>query len=279
MGDGANSGGFLRALTREPLTHFFVAGLLVFLISAWRGESIDPASRTITIDAAQVARLGAEWEKNWRRPPSPREIDALISDNIKAEIYYREALRLGLDEDDAVIRRRLRTKMEYLAGAQVESMRPTDATLLAWLEKYPGRFVPDAEYSFDQIYLGADGNRAGAATLKKLSDGADWTQQGAPISLPKSLDFAARNEVEKQFGPEFTNSMANAAIGRWSGPLMSGFGSHLVRLRKVALPSKPKLADVRQSVENDWRAATYKAREAKAYETLLRGYTIRIAKP
>jgi peptidyl-prolyl cis-trans isomerase C len=279
MGDGANSGGFLRALTREPLTHFFVAGLLVFLISAWRGESIDPASRTITIDAAQVARLGAEWEQNWGRAPSPREIDALIRENIKAEIYYREALRLGLDEDDAVIRRRLRSKMEYLAAAQVESMRPTDAMLQVWLAKYPDRFVPDAEYSFDQIYLGTGGNRDVVSILKKLSAGADWTKQGEAISLPKSLANAPRSEVEKQFGPEFANAMAGAAKGRWSGPLMSGFGLHLVRLRNVVLPSKPKLAEVQQAVENDWRAATYKAREAKAYETLLRGYTIRIAKP
>lgn len=279
MGEGAKFRDLLNALLREPLAHFMVAGLLVFLISAWRGETGDPANRTITINAEQVARLGAEWEQNWRRAPTPGEIDGLIRDNIKDEIYYREAQRMGLDEDDAVIRRRLRSKMEYLAGAQVESTTVTDATLEAWLQKYPARFAPEAAFSFDQIYLGDDAGANSGAILKRLTEGEDWAQQGNAISLPKSLENAERADVLRLFGPEFTDSLADLAAGRWSGPVASGFGSHLVRLRAIDTPPKPQLARVRQAVENDWRAATYEARKAAAYQALLDGYTIRIDKP
>jgi peptidyl-prolyl cis-trans isomerase C len=104
----------------------------------------------------------------WRRPPQPQEIDALIRDYIKEEIYYREAKRLGLDEDDTVIRRRLRSKMEYLASAQVESAQADDTTLQAWLNKYPARFARDATYSFDQIYLGENGRDEAADILRAL---------------------------------------------------------------------------------------------------------------
>lgn len=279
MGGTKDIEGIVRRVLREPLVHFLVAGFLVFLLFSWRGEAVDPASRTITITEAQVARLSASWQQTWRRPPSQREIDALIRDYIKEEVYYREARRLGLDEDDSVIRRRLRSKMEYLAGAQVESAQPGDATLRAWLDRYPGRFAASATYSFDQIYLGADTSGDAAAILRDMSSGADWAVQGEQISLPKSLDNTARGEVERQFGTAFAGSLAVLSPGTWTGPVTSGFGSHLVRVRMVGMPSKPELDDVRQAVENDWRAATYKMREAKAYQALLSGYTIRITQP
>ena len=268
-----------RALLREPLVHFVVAGFCIFLVSMWRGEAADPASRTITITESQISRLSASWQQTWRRPPGQGDIDAMIRDYIKEEIYYREAKRIGLDEDDSVVRRRLRSKMEYLAGAEVENALPDDATLNRWLQKHHSRFVPDAAYSFDQIYLGPDDAGQAALILKNLSAGKAWKGQSEPISLPESLTYAQRIEVTRLFGEQFAESLSVLPPGPWTGPVASGFGWHLVRVRDVRRPSKPQLADVRQAVENDWRAATYKDREAKAYQVLLDGYTIRIAKP
>ena len=269
-----------RLLLREPLVHFLIAGFFIFLLSAWRGEAADPESRRITITEAQVARLSANWEMTWRRPPQPREIDALIRDYIKEEVYYREAKRLGLDEDDTVIRRRLRSKMEYLASAQVENAQADDTTLQAWLDKYPARFARDVTYSFDQIYLGDKRRDQAAAILAALeADSADWAAQSESISLPKSLESSPRGAVERQFGPAFVSSIAKLPSDMWSGPVESGFGMHLVRVRNQQIPQKVKLADVRQAVENDWRSATLKQREAKAYQALLDGYTIQILKP
>lgn len=268
----------LKPLLREPLVHFLLAGLAIFLFSAWRGEEVDPASRTITIDAEQVSRLVASWQQTWQRPPTQAEIDGLIRDHIKGEIYYREAKRLGLDEDDTVIRRRLRAKMEYLAAAQVENAMPDDATLQQWLDRNPGRYAARATYSFDQIYLGQS---AGAAERVQaaLAAGSDWSKLGGVISLPRSLENAPQGEIARDFGEGFVSAFAGLKAGQWSGPVRSGFGLHLVRIRAVKAAEKPKLADVRQAVENDWRAATTRAREAAAYQALLDGYTIRIAQP
>lgn len=258
------------------MVHFLLAGLAVFLFSAWRGEDVDPESRTITVTEAQVERLAAGWYQTWRRPPGPAEIDGLIRDFIREEIYYREARRLGLDQDDAVIRRRLRTKMEYLADAQVESARPDERTLQAWLDRHPARFAPDATISFDQIYLGQVGSDTAAKVLSTLLAGADWQRQGRAISLAKSFENVASGDIERQFGAGFAKQVAAVSLGGWRGPLESGFGLHLVRVRQRQTPSKAKLADVRQAVENDWRAATFKQRRAKAYQALLDGYDIRI---
>lgn len=265
---------------KEPFVHFLIAGLALFAFFAIRGEDIDPQSRVITIDEEQVSRLAASWQQTWQRPPTPAEIDTLIRDLIKEEIYYREALRLGLDSDDTVIRRRLRAKMEYLATAEAENAPVDDATLQAWLDKNPARYAAGTRYSFDQIYLGnGDPDQAAARARDALAQGNRWTAAGEPISLPASIDGQTLAAVSRDFGEAFAGNLGRLTEGTWSGPVASGFGSHLVRLRRVDRGVPAKLADVRQQVENDWRAATQKAREAKAYQALLDGYTIKIAKP
>lgn len=273
----------LRAGLQEPLVHFLLAGLALFLFFSWRGDAVDPASRTITITQAQVERLAAGWAQTWRRPPTPAEIDALIRDHVKEEVYYREGMRLGLHQDDTIIRRRIRSKMEFLASSALENEAPDDATLQVMLDKNPQAYAADARYSFDQIYLAAQDEAVararGEQILAALNAGTDWQKLGDSISLPRSADNVDRGRIASDFGDGFAASLAGLKPGQWSGPVASGFGLHLVRIRTVQASSKPKLADVRQKLENDWRAQTAKDREAKAYQALLDGYTVRIAKP
>lgn len=268
----------LRSLLREPLVHFLIAGFLVFLLSLWRGGGVDAESRTIHITEEKVARLSASWEQIWRRPPTPAEIDGLIRDYIKEEVYYREAKRLGLDEDDTVIRRRLRAKMEFLAKAQVENAQADDQTLQRWLDQHPERFATDMTYDFDQIYLGEKG-QGSAAILRNIASGADWRGLGKTISLPQTLEHASASDIARQFGDSFAQALPSAPLGEWTEPVNSGFGEHLVRVRARTASGKPTLASVRQRVENDWRVNGANAREEEAYQSLLDAYTIKIAKP
>jgi peptidyl-prolyl cis-trans isomerase C len=270
--------GWARFVLREPLVHFLIGGLLVFLFSTWRGDSVDPESRSITITAPQVWRLVAQWQQMWRRPPTPAEIDGLIRDYVKEEVYAREATRLGLGEDDAVIRRRLRSKMEFLASSEVESAIPDKATLQAWLDRNPARYAESAKVSFDQIYLGQRPDSA-ASVKAALAGGADWKTVGISIPLPRSPDAQTLSDMKRDFGDDFANAVSGLKAGGWQGPVPSGFGFHLVRIRAMTLGKPTKLSDVRQQVENDWRAATRQEREARAYQALLDGYSIRIEKP
>jgi hypothetical protein len=275
--------GSLREISKEPLVHFLLAGLALFLFFAWRGDDVDPESRTITITEQQVERLAANWAQTWQRPPTQPEIDGLIRDYVKEEVYYREGLRLGLDQDDTIIRRRIRSKMEFLASSKLETETPDDADLQALLDKNPQAYAPDARYSFDQIYLAAQDEAAARARaaqmLAALKTGIDWQKLGDAISLPRSLQNVDRTRIASDFGDEFAASLAGTKSGQWAGPIASGFGLHLVRIGSVQASAKPKLTDVRQKLENDWRAQTVKEREAKAYQTLLDSYAIKIAKP
>ena len=268
----------LRSWLREPLAHFLIAGFAVFIVASWRGDAVDPSSRTITINAEQVSRLADSWVQTWRRPPSPGEIDGMIRDYIKEEVYYREAKRAGLDDNDYVIRRRLRSKMEFLASEIAENSAVDEASLQQWLDTHQAKYARGAAISFDQIYLKEDAASAGKLRAQ-IARGADWRGLGVAITLPASLDSASREEIARQFGDEFAAALLALKPGDWTGPVASGFGQHLVRVRTVKILAPPKLAEVRQQVENDWRAETVKTREAKAYQALLDSYTIRIEKP
>lgn len=275
---------FVARSLREPLAHFLLAGLAIFVFFDVFGQEADLGDRRIVVKEDQVRRLADQWAQAWQRGPSPGELDGLIRDYIKEEIYYREALRLGLDRDDAIVRRRLRSKMEFLANSEAETATPSDAELQAWLDRYPAKYSPDPVFSFDQVYVSADGGEdasmAKARTiLRQLQAGAKPSALGDALALPRSLDGVTAFDVNRQYGDAFAGALKGLPVGKWSGPIASGFGLHLIRVRSVRFPHKPGLAEVRQAVENDWREATREERENRAYQVLLDGYRIEIEKP
>jgi peptidyl-prolyl cis-trans isomerase C len=155
--------------------------------------------------------------------------------------------------------------------------------LQAWVDRHPARYASDPRYSFDQIYLGQIGGQAlaerASGVQRQLRAGANWADFAEPISLPRSLDQMDRTAIARQFGDNFAGSLAGLTPDQWQGPVASGFGQHLVRVRGVTLAAPPLLGDVRRAAANDWRAATQTAREARAYQLLLDSYTIKIERP
>lgn len=269
------TGDWLRHVVREPLVHFLIAGAALFAFGGYYA-GVDASERSITLDEAEVIRLADRWQQTWRRPPNRAELDGLIREYIKEEVYFREAMRLGLDADDPIIRRRLRTKMEFLATAQVESAAPSDTELMRYYTANKARYAAGTAYSFDQRYYGED--EAGARrAIDVLNAGAN--PPALLLPLPAELEKASASEVSRTFGDGFVDSLRALPTAMWAGPVRSGFGWHAVRIRAVDPSQVPPLADIVQQVSNDWRAETKAKREAAAYQMLLDGYTIRIAKP
>ena len=273
----------LKAASREPLVHFLIAGLVVFLISSLRGPEIDPNSRKIVLNETQIEQLVSEWQKTWQREPTPTEVDAIIREFIKDEIYFREAIRLGLDKDDLVVRRRLRSKMEYLSNSAAESQIPSEKELQDWLDKNPLKYAIGANYSFEQIYFNADNEiekrKRTNTILSSLKNGTDWQSLSDDISLPAQMENEDIENIGKVFGEEFANNLGPLPVKAWSEPIASGFGFHIVRILQKTEGRKPKLAEVRAEVERDWRAKTALLREQKSYQSLLDGYKIEIDRP
>ncbi|MBL0924381.1 MAG: peptidyl-prolyl cis-trans isomerase [Sphingomonadaceae bacterium] len=268
-------GRWLRSAGREPLVHFLIAGAALWVVMVYFGEG-DTRDRKITLDEAKVANIANQWEQSWRRPPSPQELDGLIRDYIKEEIYFREAMRLGLDVDDPVIRRRLRSKMEFLATAQVENATPTDAEIERYFAANRQRYAEGMTFSFEQKYF-ADDEATARNAIAALNAGQPVPL--VPTAIAAAMDGADVEQIKREFGDTFGKTLANLKTGRWAGPVRSGFGWHAVKVTKRSGAIAPTLGDVRQRVVNDWRTDTRISREAAAYQTLLDSYEIRIARP
>lgn len=266
----------IRNWARDPLVHFLVAGALLFALFAWRGEEADPDSRTIAVNREVQASLALQFETMMQRPPTDAELDGLIERWLRDEVLYREALRLGLDRDDAVVRRRLAKKMDALASAQAETSVPDDATLREWLAANPERFVSGASTSFDQLYFAEEG--AARAAQAQLQSGADWRGLGEPLSVPASQERATIRVVTDRYGRQFAAAVAELEAGdAWHGPVPSGFGWHLVRLRTREEGALPPLSEIRSQVEDDWRGATIATRTEAAYRLLRDAYRVEVA--
>jgi peptidyl-prolyl cis-trans isomerase C len=268
------------ALLREPLVHFLVLGGLVFV--AMSGRAPDLGERRIIVDEPVVAGLVNHHVRAFRRPPTAEELDGLISDHVRGEVYYREALRLGLDTDDEVVKKRLRNKMLAIAGAEAEAARPTDAELQALLDADPARYAAPPMYRLEQLYLGPDTpalRAAATAALRRTAAGATPAIATEALPLPGRFDDASQTDLAEQLGDEFAAALARLPVGVWTGPVVSGFGLHLVRIDRRVQPSPPRLADVRQRLENDWRSTAIRKAQDAHLQQLLDSYAVEIKRP
>jgi peptidyl-prolyl cis-trans isomerase C len=267
-----------RRLLKEPLVHFLIAGALVFTLLS--GRAPDLGERRIVVDEQVVGALVGRFYDSFRRLPTKEETDGLIADWVRDQVYYREALALGLDQNDEVVVRRMRRKMEGLAVADAETRSPADAELQALIDQDPAKYAEDPRVTFQQVYLGADTpeNRLQAeASLAKLRKGEQVSSVPAPI--PGRLDNAGTADTSGLFGDEFTLNLRNLPVGQWTGPVASGVGLHLVRVEKRGAAEPPKLDKVRQRVENDWRASAGTKARDDAYQRILKGYDVVIELP
>ena len=268
------------ALLREPLVHFLVLGALVFVAMA--GRAPDLGERRIIVDEPVVAGLVNHHVRAFRRPPTAEELDGLIRDHVRGEVYYREALRLGLDTDDEVVKKRLRNKMLAIAGAEAEAAQPSDAELQALLDADPARYAAPPRYRLEQIYLGPDApalRAAAAAEIGRIPKGARPGIMTQPLPLPGRFDDASQTDLAEQLGDDFATALARLPGGTWMGPLVSGFGLHLVRIDQRVQPPPPRLADVRQRLENDWRSSAIRKAQDAHLQQLLDSYDMEIRRP
>lgn len=267
-------------LLREPLLHFLLLGGGLFLLSNVMGGS-SASSNEIVVTQGRIASLVQSWQLVWQRPPTDSELQGLIRDYVREEVLYREAISMGLDKDDTVIRRRLRQKMEFLADDTAEITRPTDEELERYLRENLPRFEVAPRVSFRQVYVSRDRHgdetRSRAeAVLRKLQKGASPTELSDPFLLPAEYELQSPDQVARSFGDHFSRQLFEVPPGSWAGPIESGYGLHLVLVTARDDGRSPKLDEVREDVAREWMAARRKETNEAFYKTLLDKYSVRI---
>ena len=197
------------------------------------------------------------FTRTWQRPPTEEEAKGLVEDLVRNEIYYREAMAIGLDRDDGVIRRRMRQKMEFILEDISAQTEPTDEELVAYMKKHPDSYLLDPQIAFRHVYVNVDkrGKNAEADArqiLGQLNQGTDPDSVGDPLLLDAEIRLSPLWDIRKQFGEEFGRNLLELKSGKWEGPVRSGFGFHLVLVTKRVGGRLPELKEVREIVKRDW---------------------------
>jgi len=276
----------VKSVLREPLVHFLLLGGLLFLFFEWRGGS-GPGSSRIAITPGLIEHVASGFSRTWQRPPTDAELKGLIDDYVKEEIATREAVGMGLDRDDTIIRRRLRQKLEFLVEDAVSSSAPTDADLQAWLEKHPESFRGEPQIAFRQVYLsperrGASVRAAAQALLVRLrAKGAEVAtdQLGDASMLPAEQPLGPLRDVGRAFGEAFAQELMKIEPGQWTGPVESPYGLHLVLVRERVEAAAPELSEIRPMLERELLAERRKKELEALYARLLQKYTVSIDNP
>jgi len=268
-------------LLREPLIQFAVLGAAVFAVATFAERRAAGAPSQIVVTRDQVERLAADFTRFHRRPPSPVEQQGLVRDYLEQEVSYREALALGLDRDDPVIRNRLRQKVEFLFDDVGSLAAPTDQQLELYLQQHAETFRSAPRITFEQIYL--DPHRRptvtadAAALVTELNRGrVDAATQGDAFVLDGKFEEVASSEVVTLFGERFASAVGQAPLGRWQGPIQSNYGAHLVRVDARTPAAVPPLSEIRDAVRAEWANDARQQAKAKLYAGLLARYSVTV---
>ena len=249
----------ITRLLKEPILQFFILGAGIFIIFGYLGETQDYNSKKIIVSPGQIERLTEGWKKTWMRPPTVNELKGLIKDHINEEIYYREALSMGLDQDDIIIRRRLRQKMEFLYQDLNAPMNPTNSELQNYLDENTEKFRTDPQITFRHIYFNSDqrGNNTRQDAQKLLdklkgNDSFAINNSGDTFALPLTYDSVSKTQVANLFGKDFAENLIGLEPNIWQGPVSSSYGLHLVLIKEWKQSEIPKLNQIRDEVEKDY---------------------------
>jgi hypothetical protein len=273
----------LGRILREPMVHFLIIGMAIFVLSArFGGEQVSAPRDRIVVTEGRIQQLAQIFTKTWQRPPTGQELRGLVDAYVKEEIYYREALELGLDRDDTIIRRRLQQKMVFLAEPSEDALAATDIELKAYLAANQAEFRIEPALAFEQIFIDPKRSEETVVTrIKKLlmevrgapSD-ADLRGFGDPTLLPQAMGLTSISLIDRKFGKEFGEQLVQLPSNVWSGPIRSVYGIHLVRVTERREGYDPPLADIRTAVERKWRYAQRAAFQKAEYERMRNKYEI-----
>jgi PPIC-type PPIASE domain len=277
----------MKKLIREPFIHFLLLGAAIFLAYHFLSARADNQPGKILITQGDITSMMIGFSRTWQRPPTREELDGLIGDRVREEVYYREAMAMGLDRDDPVIRRRLYQKLQFVTDDLAAPAEPSDAELTEYLKTHADVFRVDRRFTFNQVYLDpAKHGEKLAQDINKLltqlrqhgSSDLDLTSLGDTFLLDHRFEAVPTTEIAKQFGDKFAAKLTDVPIGQWFGPIESGYGMHLVFVQNSTEGRLPDLAEVRDAVLRDWTSARRLESNEKFFQSLLERYQVVVEK-
>jgi peptidyl-prolyl cis-trans isomerase C len=280
----------IKRWLREPLLHFLLIGIALFAVYAYahRGRGGIESPRQIALTLDDLRQMDMYFESQWHRQPTPAEFQATVEDRVREEVLYREALAMGLDKDDTIVKRRMAQKMQFLAEDVAAAHEPSTAELKAWFEKNSNKFALPSRYSFRHLYFSPDkrGKKAQEDATKTLGKIAGQPEDSKlAVSLADRFMFQdyygdrAPEALAKEFGPQFVVALEKLKPGSWQGPIESGYGWHLVFVDTVIPGRIPAFEEMEPDVKTAWLGEQKATAWQKAYAEMRAKYTVLLPAP
>jgi peptidyl-prolyl cis-trans isomerase C len=280
----------LKRWLREPLLHFLLLGVGLFAVYGYvqRGHGGVESSKQISLSLDDLRTMDMYFESQWHRQPTPAEFQAMVEDKVREEVLYREALAMGLDKDDTIVKRRMAQKMQFLAEDVATAREPSTGELKAWFEKNGNKFALPSRYSFRHLYFSPDkrGKNAQQDAAKALTIISGQPEDSAvAASLADKFMFQdyygdqATEAIAKEFGPQFAIAIEKLKPGSWQGPIQSGYGWHLVFVGTVIPGRIPAFEEIEPDVKTAWLGDQKQQAWQKAYQEMRAKYVVLLPAP
>jgi hypothetical protein len=274
-------------LFREPLLQFLLLGAVLFGLFGLFGKKneAEPPAK-IVISEQRVATLADGFARTWQRSPTEEELQGLVEDHIRDEVFYREGRAAGLDRDDVIIRRRVRQKMEFVVE-DMAAVEPSEEQLTAYLASHPERFRTEERLTFHHVFLSAtrrgsameSDSRQLATALARSNAVESAAALGDPFLLGEEFRSLTPGNIARTFGEGFAKQVSAVEPGRWQGPIPSSFGLHFVFVDERTPGNQPPLETVRQAVQREWLNERRREAEQAFYRKLRERYEIVVEAP
>lgn len=268
---------------REPLLHFLLAGFALFAIYGGLhepAENSDPRRIEVTLD--DLRRIEISWFARWQRPSTEAEMRGLIEEHVKEEILYREALALGLEKGDTIVRRRLAQKMDFVIEDVAALREPAPGEVEAWFARNLDQFASPPLVTFRHLYFASDKRGAGAqGQASKVLTTLTGPEANAGDAFMFQSAYAEQSpeQVARVFGAKFASGLFQEKTGAWRGPLESGYGWHLVWIDALTPSQPPPFETVAAQAKAEWLSEQRTEAKRATFEALKARYEVVVSAP
>ena len=270
-------------ILKEPALYFLVIGALLYVTYYTFNNYLNRDQHVIVVSNDEIQMLEQSWEMKWNRPPTAQEREGMIKGQVREKVLYRTAVEMGLDKQDLVTRRRLAQQVEFLGAGMIQSPQPSEADLAKYFEDHKEEYRNPETVSITQIFFNPD--KRGDATLddanaalNKLNlqnnPNGNFSAFGDVFMLPNYYPNKTEREISREFGTGFTASVFKLETGKWHGPLLSGYGTHLVFVHNHEINELPEYTEIRDYLREQWMAQKKTELEEQYIEGLMARYEV-----
>ena len=227
---------------------FLVIGICLYLIDTAMSADED---KNIFVSDQEILSLISAWKSQVGRDPTDDELARIINNLIDEEILYREALLLGLDQEDTIIKRRLAQKISFLKEESIPET-PTTEELNEYYENNKEKYYIEPSFTFTHYYFSKNNNslERSQQALKALQE--DNKINSDPFYLGKTFANEPLRNIKMNFGKNFSKELMESDPNEWNGPFESTYGHHIVFINSINSGYIPELKEVLRQVEVDF---------------------------